>query len=173
MVVKNALMQMGIPYGTVNLGEAEILETPSPEQLDELAIILQKSGLKLMDDKKAMLIEKIKNVVIEQIHYSDEVPRINFSNYLSEKLDYDYNYLANLFSKVTGTTIEHFVISNKVERIKELLLYNELTLSEIADKLNYSSVAHLSHQFKKTTGLTPSFFKQLKSFRKRINLEDL
>ena len=119
-----------------------------------------------------MLIEKIKNIIVEMIHYSDEPPLLNFSSFLSEKLDYDYNYLSNLFSEVKGTTIEHFIIAHKIERAKELLIYNELTLTQIADKLHYSNVAHLSNQFKKVTGLTPSFFKKMK--HKRMNaLENL
>ena len=133
---------------------------------------LLKSGLDLMEDKKSILIEKIKNIVVEMIHYSDEPPLINFSAYLSKKLNYDYNYLSNLFSEVKGTTIEHFIISHKIERAKELLIYNELTLTQIAEKLHYSNVAHLSSQFKKVTGLTPSFFKKMKH-RRLIALENL
>jgi AraC-like DNA-binding protein len=115
-----------------------------------------------MDDKKAILIERIKNVIIEMIHYEDEWPTINFSTYLTQKLKYDYTYMANLFSEATGTTIEHYIIAHKIERVKELLLYDELTLTQISYKLNYSSVGHLSNQFKKVTGLTPTFFKNLK-----------
>ena len=118
-----------------------------------------------MDDKRAMLIEKIKNVIIEAIHYSDEALKVNFSDHLSEKLQHDYTYLANLFSEVESTTIEHFIIKHKIERVKELLVYDELTLTEIAYKLHYSSVGHLSNQFKKVTGLTPTFFKHLKHKR--------
>ncbi len=125
-----------------------------------------------MDDKKSMLIEKIKNVIIESIHYSDEQLQINFSNYLSEKLNYDYTYLANLFSEVEGTTIEHFIIGHKIERVKELIVYDELSLTEIAWKLHYSSIAHLSNQFKKITGLTPSYFKQLRQ-KRRTSLDNL
>ena len=125
-----------------------------------------------MDDRRAMLIEKIKNVIIDLVHYTDELPKVNFSNYLSEKLKYDYTYLANLFSETEGTTIEHYIILHKIERIKELIIYNELTLTEIAWKLHYSSVAHLSNQFKKITGLTPTFFKSLKH-KKRNTLENL
>jgi AraC-like DNA-binding protein len=123
-----------------------------------------------MDDKRAMLIEKIKNVIVEMVHYTDELPKVNFSDYLSEKLNYDYTYLANLFSETEGTTIEHFIIMHKIERVKELIIYDELNLTEIAWKLHYSSVAHLSNQFKKITGLTPSFFKSLKH-KKRRTLE--
>jgi AraC-like DNA-binding protein len=130
------------------------------------------SGLELLDDKKSILIEKIKNVIIELIHYSEEVPKINFSNYLSEKLKYDYTYLANTFSEVKGITIQQFIIMDKIEKVKELLLYDELNLTEIAFKLNYSSVAHLSTQFKKVTGLSPSFYRQLKE-KRNINLENI
>lgn len=118
-----------------------------------------------MEDKKSIIIERIKNIVVEMVHYADELPKTNFSDFLSKKMDYDYTYLSNLFSEVTGTTIEHYIITHKIERVKELLVYNELTLSEIAWKLHYSSVAHLSNQFKKITGLTPSFFKKIKHKR--------
>src|SRR6185295_9792926 len=130
------------------------------------------SGLELMDDKRAVLIEKIKGVIIEMVHYSDELPKMNFSNFLSEKLNHDYTYLANLFSEVQGTTIEQFIISHKIERIKELIIYDELNITEIAFKLNYSSVAHLSNQFKKVTGLSPSHFKNLKE-KRRTPIEDI
>nr|MBS0038128.1 helix-turn-helix transcriptional regulator [Saprospiraceae bacterium] len=173
LVVRAALDAMGLHYSNVELGEVEIREILTPEQRAELEKVLLKSGLELMDDKKAKLIEKIKTIVIEMIHYSDEQPRINFSHYLSEKLEYNYTYLASLFSETTGTTIEHFVIAHKIERVKELLLYDELNLTEISYQLNYSSVAHLSNQFKRITGLTPTFFRQLQQYRKRIALEDL
>ena len=127
---------------------------------------LLRSGLELMEDKKSILIEKIKNCVIELIHYNEDLPRINFSEYLAEKLHYDYKYLSSLFSEVKGTTIEHFIIAHKIERVKELLMYDELSLTEISYKLNYSSVAHLSMQFKKVTGLTPTFFKKMKNIRR-------
>jgi AraC-like DNA-binding protein len=173
MVVREALDSLGLHYGNVELGEVEVKEDITPEIRARLEATLLKSGLELMDDQKAMLIEKIKKVVIEMIHYSDEQPQINFSHFLSEKLGYNYTYLANLFSEITGTTIEHFIIAHKIERVKELLLYNELNLTEISYKLNYSSVAHLSNQFKSVTGLTPTFFKQLRQYKKRIALEDL
>ena len=142
----------------------------SDEIREKLKMALLKSGLELLEDKKSILIEKIKNIIVEMIHYSDEAPRTNFSDYLSSRLNYDYNYLSNLFSEVKGTTIAHFIIAHKIERAKELLVYDELTLTEIADKLHDSSVAHLSNQFKKVTGLTPSFFKQMKN--KRMNTFD-
>ncbi len=172
MMVKEELKKLGLHYANVNLGEVDVMEDITPEQREQLKTALLQSGLELMDDKKAMLIEKIKNVIIEMIHYSDDLPKTNFSDYLSEKLNYDYTYLANLFSEVQGTTIEHFIILHKIEKVKELIIYNELNLTEIAWKLHYSSVAHLSHQFKKVTGLTPSFFKSLKN-KKREVLENV
>ena len=150
----------------MEFGEVEIADKISSEAREQLRNGLLKSGLELMDDKKAILIEKIKSVIIEMVHYADDKPKTNFSDYLTEKLSYDYTYLANLFSEVTGVTIEYFIIAHKIERVKELLIYDELNLTEISYKLNYSSVAHLSTQFKKVTGLTPSFFKELKKKRK-------
>jgi YesN/AraC family two-component response regulator len=172
MVVKEELKNLGLTYVIVELGEVEILETMLEEQRDLLKCALLKSGLELMDDKRSMLIEKIKNVITEMIHYTEEVPRVNFSDLLSEKLNYDYTYLANLFSEVEGTTIEHHIIAHKIERVKELLVYDELSLTEITYKLHYSSVAHLANQFKKVTGLTTSHFKQLKH-KRLVSLEIL
>jgi AraC-like DNA-binding protein len=162
MVVKAALDKLGLRYGAVDLGEVEIKDPITAEQLDELKIILQRSGLELLYDKNALLIERIKNLVVEMIHYTDELPKIKKSQYISERLQHNYTDLANHFSEATGTTIEHFIILHKIERAKELLLYDDLSLTDMAYQLNYSSVAHLSSQFKKITGLTPSFFKQLK-----------
>lgn len=172
MVVKAALDDLGLHYGAVELGEVEVKDKLTAQQLEQLRTTLLRSQLVLMEDKKAILIEKIKSIIIEMIHYDDEQPKINFSDFLSEKLNYNYTYLANLFSEVTGTTIEKYIITHKIERVKELLIYDELTLTEISYQLNYSSVAHLSNQFKKITGLTPTFFKQLKR-KKRIELENL
>jgi len=166
MLVKSELEKLGLHYIAVELGEAEIREDISTEQLDRLSIALNKSGLELMDDKKSILVEKIKAVIIELVHYNDEQIKINLSDYMSEKLNYNYTYLANLFSEVKGTTIEKYYLAHKIEKVKELLVYDELNLTEIAYKLNYSSVAHLSNQFKKITGLTPSHFKQLKHKRR-------
>jgi AraC-like DNA-binding protein len=126
----------------------------------------------LLDDKRAILVEGVKNVIIEMIHYSDEVPKVNYSDFISEKMGYDYTLLANVFSEVKGITIQQFIIINKIERVKELLLYDELTLTEISYRLHYSSVAHLSNQFKKITGLTPTFYKGIAD-KRRGNLEDL
>jgi AraC-like DNA-binding protein len=165
MIVKSELEKLGLNATIVELGEVEIRDKLPAKKQNELKAALLPFGLELMEDKKSILIEKVKNIVVEMIHYSDEPPTINFSHFLSEKLGYDYNYLSNLFSEVKGTTIEHYIISHKIERAKELLIYNELTLTEIAYKLHYSSVAHLSNQFKKVTGLTPSFFKAMKHKR--------
>jgi AraC-like DNA-binding protein len=172
MVVKDELTKLGLKYTSIELGEADIEESISIIQREKFREGLLRYGLELMDDKKSVLIQKIKTIIIELVHYSEEPLVVNFSDYLSEKLNYDYTYLANLFSEVQGITIEKFLISHKIERVKELLVYNELTLSEIAYKLHYSSVAHLCTQFKKTTGLTPSHFKKLKN-KRRSMLEDL
>jgi AraC-like DNA-binding protein len=166
MVVKSELEKLGVHYTTVELGEVVTREDLSAEQLDRLSISLKKSGLELMDDKKSILVEKIKAVIIELVHYNDEQIKINLSDYLSETLNHNYTYLANLFSEVKGTTIEQFYLAHKIEKVKELLVYDELNLTEIAYKLHYSSVAHLSNQFKKMTGLTPSHFKNLKHKRR-------
>jgi len=167
MVVEEELQKLGLKHAVVDLGVVEILEDISPKQREQLKISLLKSGLELLDDKRSILIEKIKNVITEMIHYTDEIPKVNYSDYISEKLGYDYTYLANTFSEVKGITIQQFIILNKIEKVKELLLYNELNLTEISRKLHYSSVAHLSNQFKKVTGLSPSYYKQLK--KKRLN----
>jgi len=172
MLVKAELKKLGLHYINVELGEADIMEDISPLQLLQFKKALLKSGLELIDDKKSHLIQKIKNVIIELAHYSDDPLPNNFSDYLSQKLQYDYTYLANLFSEVQGTTIEHFMIAHKIERVKELLVYDEMNLTEIAYQLHYSSVSHLSAQFKKVTGLTPTHFKQIKD-KRRSTLEDV
>ena len=172
MIVKSELEKLGIHHLVVELGEVEIEEQIAQDIILQLKTALLHYGLELMEDKKAMLIEKIKTIIIEMIHYGDELPKMNFSIYLADKLQMDYTYLSNLFSEVKGTTIEHFIIAHKIERVKELLVYNELTISEIAWKLQYSSVAHLSNQFKKVTGLTPSYFKKMKT-KRMIALENL
>ena len=172
MLVKAELEKMGLHPVVVDLGTVEVFEDITPDQRTQLRAALLTSGLELMDDQKAILIEKVKNIITEMIHFSDELPKINFSDLVSEKLGYDYTYLANIFSEVKGITIEQYIIANKIERVKELILYDELNLTEISYKLNYSSVAHLSNQFKKVTGLTPTFYKQLRQKRKG-NLEDL
>lgn len=170
--VKSQLNKIGLFYLTLELGQVELREPITNEQRATLKIALRKNGFELMDDQKAILIEKVKNVVIEMIQESEKYPTVNYSEHISRELDYDYSYLSNLFSEVTGTTIMQYIIAHKVEKIKELLLYNELTLTEISYQLSYSSVAHLSAQFKKITGLTPTYYKQLK-YKKRIALEDV
>jgi AraC-like DNA-binding protein len=167
MAVKEELRKLELHFIVVDLGEVEIMENISSEQREQLKMALLGSGLELMDDKRAVLIERIKNAVIELVHHTDDIIKTNFSDFLSKKLNHDYTYLANLFSEVQGTTIEHFIISHKIERIKELIIYDELNITEIAWKMNYSSVSHLSNQFKKVTGLSPSHFKQLKDKRRR------
>jgi AraC-like DNA-binding protein len=161
MVVQEELEKLGLHYTMVELGEAEIPEPISAGQYDLIKSALLKSGLELLDDKKGVLIQKIRSVIIEVVHHSEEPLTTRLSEHLSQKLNRDYTYLANFFSEAQGITIEKFYISQKIEQAKELLLCNELTLTEIAYKLHYSSVAHLSTQFKKVTGLTPSHFKEL------------
>ncbi len=172
MIVSSELEKLGINYKNLVLGEVELINHISQEQLDALDIGFRKYGLELIIDNRAKIIEKIKNIIIEQIHYSEEDLKINFPELLSNQLDYNYKYLSNLFSEMHGTTIENFIIKQKIERVKELLVYNELNLSEIAWKLNYSSVQHLSNQFKKVTGLTPTFFKNMKN-KRRIDLNNI
>lgn len=172
MMVKVELHKIGLHYIIIDLGKVEILEDITEQQREILKRNLLKSGLELLDDKRSILIERIKNAIVEMIHYQDEIPKINFSDYLSEKLGHDYTYLANIFSEVKGITIQQYIITHKIEKVKELLLYDELNLSEIADKLHYSSSAHLSKQFKKITGLTPSYYKQLKN-KRAGNLENM
>jgi AraC-like DNA-binding protein len=172
MVVKEELIKLGLHFVMIELGEVEILEKISAQQHDRLKAALLKSGLELMDDKKSVLIHQIKTAIVELVHYSKEPLLIKFSEFLSQKLNYDYTYLANLFSEVQGTTIEKFLITHKIERVKELIIYDELNLTEIAYLMHYSSVSHLSAQFKKVTGLTPTHFKQLKDKRRSL-LEDV
>ena len=171
-MVKNELENLGLHYTNIELGMVETEEEMNDELLLKLKYNLAKSGLELMDDNRSILVDRIKNVIIEMVHYSEVVPTVNYSDYIAEKLNYDYTYLSNLFSEVKGITIQHFIIKHKIERAKELILYNELNLTEIAYKLNYSSVAHLSNQFKKVTGHTPSYYKKIGQKRKS-NLENL
>lgn len=172
MVVKSEIEKLGLQWESVDLGEAVIKDTVSPAQLQQLNQALIKSGLEVMDDKKSQLIEKIKTIIIEQIHYAEEPLDINFSDFLVGKLNYDYTYLSNLFTATQGITLEHYIIGHKIEKVKELLVYEELNISEIASRMNYSSAAHLSKQFKKVTGLTASQFKKLKN-RKSIDPDKL
>ena len=170
--VKEELRKLDIHFIIVELGEVEIMENISTEQRLRLKSGLQLSGLELLDDRRSVLIEKIKNAIISMVHHRDEKIEMTFSNFLSEKLNHDYTYMSNLFSEVQGITIEKFIIAHKIERIKELIMYDELNITEIAAKMNYSSVAHLSNQFKKVTGLSPSHFKQLKD-KRRSPIEDI
>jgi YesN/AraC family two-component response regulator len=172
MVVKAELEKLGLHYIDVKIGEAEIIDTLSPLQLEHLDVALKKSGLLLMDNKKSILVEKTKSAIIELVHYTEEQIRVNLSDYLGEKLNYDYTYLANLFAEVKGITIEKFYLTHKIEKVKELIVYDELNLTEIAYQMHYSSVAHMSNQFKKFTGLTPSHFKILKK-KRRDTLENV
>ncbi|MGB3077371.1 MAG: AraC family transcriptional regulator [Chitinophagales bacterium] len=172
MIVEAELKRLKIKHAVVELGEVDIMQPLSDSKRYLLKTVLQLSGLELMDDKKAILVERIKSIIIEMVHYSDELPREMFSSFLTAKLHHNYSFLSNLFSEVKGTTIEQFIILHRIERVKELILYNELNLTQIADKMHYSSVAHLSNQFKKVTGLTPSFFKSLKNKRRTV-LESL
>jgi len=172
LLVKEELNQLGINHGVVDLGVVELQEDITNEQHEELKTNLQKWGLELLDDKKSILIERIQNVVVDMIHYAEEMLEVNYSDYISEKLGYDYTYLSNMFSEVKGITLQHYIILHRIERVKELLLYDELNLTEISYLLQYSSVAHLSFQFKKITGLTPSFYKQMKQ-KRQVTLENL
>lgn len=172
LVVKQALKELALHYVAVDLGTIEVLEDMSPSQREQLRISLKKSGLELMDNEQSILVENIKVVIIEMIHYRNDSIKTNYSDYISEKLGYNYTYLANVFSEVKGITIQRFIILNKIERVKEFILYDELSLKQIAFKLNYTSLSHLSKQFKKITGLTCSYYKDLAEKRRR-NLEDL
>lgn len=172
MVVKAELEKIGLHYVDVKIGEANIIENILPEQMQQLDYALRKSGLQLMDDKRSILVEKIKSAIIELVHYTDEQIKVNLSDFLSDKLNHNYTYLSNLFSEVKGTTIEKFYLVHKIEKVKELIVYDELNITEIAHKMHYSSVAHLSNQFKKITGLTPSHFKKLRN-KRRGPLEDV
>lgn len=172
MIVAEELVKLGIRYFSIDLGMVELFEDITKKQHEELKKNLMADGLELLESKKSILVEKIKHVVIEMIHYMDELPNVNYSDYISEKLGFDYTYLSNIFSEVKGITLQQYIIIHKIEKVKELLLYDELNLTEISYKMHYSSVAHLSNQFKKVTGLSPSFFKKLKH-KREVNLEDL
>lgn len=167
MVVQTEIEKLGWHPLAVNLGEVDIAENLTDAQKQSLSQVLQSFGFELIDDKKSRTIERIKNRIIEVVHHRDNDLRTNLSHYLSEELGQDYSALSNLFSEVEGTTIEQYFIAQKIEKVKELLMYNELSLSEIAWQLNYSSVAHLSNQFKKITGFTPTYFRQLKDKKRK------
>lgn len=170
--VKEELSNLGIEFLSIDLGRVELIDELKPEIHDQLKKNLLDSGLELMDDKKMILVERVKNVIIKMIHESEDLPKENYSDYISEQLDYDYTYISNVFTELKGITIQQYIINNKIERVKELLLYDELNLTEISYKLHYSSGAHLSNQFKKVTGITPSYFKKLK-LRRKVSLENL
>ncbi|MBE0654292.1 MAG: helix-turn-helix transcriptional regulator [Bacteroidales bacterium] len=172
MLVKAELEKLGMKYIDVKIGEADIIGNIQPEQLEQLDKSLKTAGLELMDDKRSILVEKIKSAIIELVHYTEDQIKVNLSDYLSERLNYDYTYLANLFVEVKGTNIEKFYLTHKIEKVKELIVYDQLNLNEIAHKMHYSSISHLSNQFKKITGLTPSHFKKLRN-KRRGTLEDV
>lgn len=167
MVVQIELDKLGLDVKNIQLGEVTLDRKLAGEEKNKLSEALTKLGFEIIDDKKSRIIEKIKNVIIELVHYVESGNKTTLSDVLSDKLHHDYNYLSNLFSEVEGTTIEKYFIAQKIEKVKELLVYNELSLSEIAFRLNYSSVAYLSNQFKKVTGLTPSHFKQIREDRRK------
>ncbi|MEO7294350.1 MAG: AraC family transcriptional regulator [Ginsengibacter sp.] len=172
LIVKAELENIGIEYNIIALGEVELKGEPSALKSEAFKAALLKWDFELMDDRKAILAERIKTVIIEMVHQSNELPDTNYSDYISRKLLHDYTYLSNIFSEVENITIEHFIISHKIEKAKELLLYDEYNITQIAEILNYSSIAHLSNQFKKVTGVTPTFFKAMKN-KNRTSLEDL
>jgi YesN/AraC family two-component response regulator len=172
LMVKSELEKLGLDYKSVELGEVQLVKPLSATNREKLKTALHKSGLEVMGDKKAMMIEKIINIIVEMVHYSDEQPTVNFSAFLHNKMNLEYHKMAEIFSKTKGVTIEHFILLHKVEKIKELITYDKLNLTEISYKMHYSSVSHLSKQFKQVTGLTPTFFKNI-SNRERTNLEDL
>lgn len=172
MAVKDALIELNIHHGLIELGTIELLDSPTVAQYLAFKHILCQSGLEIIDDKKAVLIERIKNEIVEMVHYQEQSLEINFSIFLADRLQYDYTYLSNLFSEIVGTTIEHFVIAHKIERVKELILDDEFNLTQISYLLHYSSVAHLSNQFKKVTGVSPSHFKKMK-LKRELALENL
>lgn len=161
LVIRQELEKLAVEPRAITLGYVEIPDDTAKEKIQEFGKNLEPLGFELLDNSKQQLIEKIKNVIIQHIHYPQEESRSNFSEILSKTVHKDYSYLSRLFSEVEGITIEKYIINQKIERVKELIIYDELNLSEIAYKLDYSSVAHLSNQFKKVTGLTPSHFKKV------------
>jgi AraC-like DNA-binding protein len=169
MVVKSELEKLDLKYLSIDLGEVVLAKPLSDENAAALKTAFIASGLEILESKKSQLVESIKTAVIKMIHYSDELPAENYSSYLGKLLNHNYTYLANVFAQVEGQTIEHFIISHKIEKVKELIQYNELNVTEIANKLHYSSIAHLSNQFKKVTGMTPSYFKNKSNRRQQLD----
>lgn len=172
MAVRAEIEKIGLQPVSVELGEIELKNKPTEKQAEALNVSLEALGFEIIDDKKIQLIEKIKNAIVSLVHHTEQDIKTNLSSYITARVHRDYHYLSNLFSEVEGTTIEKYFITHKIEKVKELLVYNELTLSEIADQMGYSSVAYLSNQFKKITGFTPSYFKSLKEHKRR-NIEEL
>jgi AraC-like DNA-binding protein len=167
MAVQEILNRMQISYTSIRLGEVELTESITDDQLAQLSTELTSIGFAMADDRKSRIIEKIKNTIIALVHHAEEPIKVNLSSYITTQLNYDYNYMSHLFSEVQGITIEQYFIAQKIERVKELLVYDELSLSEIAYQLGYSSVAHLSNQFKKVTGLTPTYFKNIRADKRK------
>lgn len=167
MAVKSEMDKLGIEPNDVQLGEVTLEKELTTQEKEKFSKALVSLGFEMIDDKKSRIIEQIKNIIIDLVHHQDNDIKTNLSELLSEKLHHDYNYLSNLFSEVEGTTIEKYFIAQKIEKVKELLVYDELSLSEIAFRLNYSSVAYLSNQFKKVTGLSPSHFKKIREDRRK------
>jgi AraC-like DNA-binding protein len=167
MVVQNELNKSGLTTKSIKLGEVVLTVAPTQEQKEALNHSLNQLGFEIIDDKKSRIIEQIKNIIIDLVHYHDNNTKVNLSEVLSTQLHHEYTYLSNLFSEIEGTTIEKYFIAQKIEKVKELLVYDELSLSEIAFRLNYSSVAYLSNQFKKVTGLTPSHFKSIREDKRK------
>lgn len=167
-VVREELTKIGYQVGPIELGKVEIQNQVNKSELEKINEVLNDNGFELIDDRKSRIIDQIKTAIIELVHYDKEkAEHINISDFLSGEIGYDYSYLSNLFSSVEGTTIEKYIIHQKIEKVKELLVYDEYTLNEIAFHLGYSSVQHLSNQFKKVTGLSPSHFKKIKEFKRK------
>jgi AraC-like DNA-binding protein len=167
LYIKNMVCNRCIMMVKQVLDSLELITEPTQAQQEVLSTALEKIGFSLIDDRKRRMIEKVKNLIVQMVHHNDEQPKHNLSGYLSEQLHYDYNYLSSIFSEIENITIEKYLINQKIERVKELLVYDELTLNEIADQMGYSSASHLSNQFKKVTGLTPGHFKKVKENKRR------
>ncbi len=167
MVVQDVFNNLGYPPSRINLGEVETSNSLSQVELEKLNASMVSLGFELIDDTKGRIIEKIKTAIIKMVHHTQEDLMVNYSNYIASQLNRDYSYLSSLFTEIEGTTIEKYIIHQKIERVKELLVYDELTLTEIANQMGYSNVGYLSNQFKKVTGITPSHFKQIKENKRK------